>query len=57
MLGQNMDILMGMYSYSSISLAIIKQILEILFYLAGIKLFFKGVKALDIYINKNSHWQ
>ncbi|NLL19790.1 MAG: hypothetical protein GX262_12315 [Clostridia bacterium] len=57
MMGQNMDIFMGMFSYSSISLAIIKQILEILFYLAGIKLFFKGVKALDIYINKNNHWQ
>lgn len=35
-------------------LAILKPILEVLFYISLIVVSFKAIRALDIYINKNS---
>lgn len=42
------------FGFASIVYIYIKGILEIFLYMALITLLFKGVKALNIYINKNS---
>lgn len=53
-MSQNMGSFMGGFAYTSIALTFIKSILEIFLYMSVITLSFKGVKALNIYINKNS---
>lgn len=44
----------GGFSYLSIALAYIKTILEVFLYIAAIIVAFKGLAALNVYINKNS---
>lgn len=51
---QNMGSFVGGFGYLSIVLSFIKPILEILFYISAIFVFFKAIHALNIYINKNS---
>lgn len=53
-MSQNIGSFMGGFAYMSIALTFIKSILEIFLYMSAITLAFKGVKALNIYINKNS---
>lgn len=45
---------MAGFGYLSITLSYIQGILGIFLYMAGITLAFKGVQALNTYINKNS---
>lgn len=47
--------MMGL-SYLSISLNYLKLILEILLYISAIFLAFKALKALNVYIDKNTRF-
>lgn len=46
--------LIGGLGYLSIVFGAIKSILEVIFYVSVIALSFKGIKAINIYINKSS---
>lgn len=49
------DTLMPGIAYLTMTLGFIKTVLEICLYMEAITLSFKGVRALNIYINKNSN--